>query len=124
MIESKELSQGVWSVLLQLSPEQRAVIVMKYYLKMSELEITQELKTSKPTINGLPPDAIVKVMIGNNPGAFVRGAVVDGVYDPEFGLTLWWQIGELQISLHFHNSANFPARLEMEDVIAIAESFH
>ncbi len=47
---SEEKQQMVWKALHQLSPQQRAVIVMRYYLQMSEEEIVNELDISKSSI--------------------------------------------------------------------------
>ena len=46
-LESQELQQTIWDALGELTPEQRAVIVMKYYLSFSEREISESL--NKPT---------------------------------------------------------------------------
>jgi len=50
LVETEELYRGVWQALRQLTANQRAVIVLKYYLEMSEDEITRELNTPKSTI--------------------------------------------------------------------------
>lgn len=43
LAESADLHQAVWRALAQLTPRQRAVVVMKYYLDMSEIELSQNL---------------------------------------------------------------------------------
>lgn len=43
MVETAELRRQVWQALQQLTPNQRASVVMKYYLEMTEKEITQAL---------------------------------------------------------------------------------
>lgn len=49
-VEMGELSQQVWLALSRLSVEQRAAVVMKYYLEMSEAELTIQLNQPKSTI--------------------------------------------------------------------------
>lgn len=44
LVESAELQQEVWKALQSLTPRQRTAIVMKYYLGMTETEITQLLR--------------------------------------------------------------------------------
>ena len=73
---------------------------------------------------GFPPQAVEQVVLGTIPATFVRGAIVDGLYDPEFGLALIWDSGELYITLRFHYSSSYPVRLEKADMITIGESFH
>ncbi len=43
LVEARETSLAVWQALQQLPPPQRAAIVMRYYLGMSEAEITRTL---------------------------------------------------------------------------------
>ena len=47
---SAENRQVVWQALEQLTPQQRAAVVLRYYLELSENEIEQELKRPKSTI--------------------------------------------------------------------------
>ena len=49
-IVSKEIGQVVQEALAQLSPEQRATVVMRYYLEMSEAEMVRELGKPLSTI--------------------------------------------------------------------------
>ena len=49
-VEAAELQQAVWSALDQLPPEQRAVIVRRYYLDMSETEMADDLDVPHGTI--------------------------------------------------------------------------
>ncbi len=48
--EQRELQDRVWNALEQLSPRQRAVVVMRYYLQMSEQEMSRELGEPRGTI--------------------------------------------------------------------------
>lgn len=48
--EAAELRQQVWEALGRLSPEQRAAIVMRYYLDLSESEMAAQLETPAGTI--------------------------------------------------------------------------
>jgi len=49
-VEAAELQQAVWSALGQLPPEQRAGIVRRYYLDMSETEMADDLDVPQGTI--------------------------------------------------------------------------
>jgi hypothetical protein len=84
------------------------------------------LFTPAPVLSwdGFPAGAVETVAIGEATGTFVRGAVVDGVYDPDLKLGLSWETGSLRISIHFWNSESYPARLERDQLISIAESMH
>lgn len=48
--EAAELQQAVWTALGQLPPNQRAVIVRRYYLDMSETEMADDLDVPQGTI--------------------------------------------------------------------------
>jgi RNA polymerase sigma-70 factor (ECF subfamily) len=48
--EAAELQQAVWTALGHLPPEQRAVIVRRYYLDMSETEMADDLLVPHGTI--------------------------------------------------------------------------
>lgn len=50
MVEMDELSQEVWQALHRLPADQRAAVVLKYYLGMSEAEMTAELNQPLSTI--------------------------------------------------------------------------
>lgn len=50
--EQHELSERVWAALRQLSPEQRATVVMRYYLELSDEEISGELHIAPSTVRG------------------------------------------------------------------------
>lgn len=52
-VESAELSQRIWDALERLSPRQRAVIVQRYFLEMSEKEMAAEGGTAVGTIKWL-----------------------------------------------------------------------
>jgi len=49
-VEAEETVQEVWRALTQLPPNQRAAIVLRYYLGMSEDEMTEELHGPLGTI--------------------------------------------------------------------------
>jgi RNA polymerase sigma-70 factor, ECF subfamily len=53
IIESSQYSQEILAALSRLSPRQRAVIVQRYYLEMSEQEMSQALKAAPGTIKWL-----------------------------------------------------------------------
>jgi RNA polymerase sigma-70 factor (ECF subfamily) len=50
LIDTAETRQAVWTVLETLSPEQRAAIILHYYLDLSEEDIARELATPRGTI--------------------------------------------------------------------------
>lgn len=49
-IVTEEIRQTVWDALGQLNPQQRAVIVMHYYLQMDENEMVSEMDRPKSSI--------------------------------------------------------------------------
>ncbi|MBN1119757.1 MAG: sigma-70 family RNA polymerase sigma factor [Anaerolineae bacterium] len=49
-VERAELRQAVWDALGQLSPEQRAAVVMRYYLEMSDGEMSDRLHIAPGTV--------------------------------------------------------------------------
>ncbi|NLI08649.1 MAG: sigma-70 family RNA polymerase sigma factor [Thermotogaceae bacterium] len=50
LVETEETRQQVWKALEQLTVDQRAVIVMRYFLGMSEKEMIQQLESPQTTI--------------------------------------------------------------------------
>lgn len=48
--ETDETRQTVWKALLKLTPKQRAVLVMRYYLDMTTHEITREMDSSTAAV--------------------------------------------------------------------------
>jgi len=50
LMDVNDLRQKVWAALSQLSPEQRAVIVQRHFLEMSEAEMVENLKRPASTI--------------------------------------------------------------------------
>jgi RNA polymerase sigma-70 factor (ECF subfamily) len=50
MIETTDLRQGIWKALAKLTPNERAVVVSKYYLGLSEVEIAQHYNTPLSTV--------------------------------------------------------------------------
>jgi RNA polymerase sigma-70 factor, ECF subfamily len=49
-VETNDLRRKVWTVLQQLPPEQRAVIVQRHFLQMSEAEMVEKLQRPASTI--------------------------------------------------------------------------
>ncbi len=49
-IEAEELRQAIWAALQRLSPNQRAVIVLRYYLELCEFEMTQEMAAPRSSV--------------------------------------------------------------------------
>ena len=52
-VESTQLSQEILAALARLSPRQRAAIVQRYYLEMSEKEMAEALQSAPGTIKWL-----------------------------------------------------------------------
>ena len=50
LVEVSELRRSVWNALELLSPEQRAVIVQRHFLEMSEAEMVEELQRPASTV--------------------------------------------------------------------------
>jgi hypothetical protein len=69
----------------------------------------------------LPPEAIEQVMIGIASGTYRRGAIENGVYDPDSGLSLSWETNDLCVNINYFNSSSHPSRLDKTDMIKIAE---
>jgi RNA polymerase sigma-70 factor, ECF subfamily len=52
-VESIEVQNQLWDAMQQLSPRQRAVIVQRYYLQMSEIEMMRDSGSAAGTIKWL-----------------------------------------------------------------------
>jgi RNA polymerase sigma-70 factor (ECF subfamily) len=52
-LETAQLQQAIQAALAKLSPRQRAVIVQRYYLEMSEQEMAQALQAAPGTVKWL-----------------------------------------------------------------------
>jgi RNA polymerase sigma-70 factor (ECF subfamily) len=52
-VESSEAQDQIWAALQKLSPRQRAVIVQKYFLGLSEAEMADQSETAPGTIKWL-----------------------------------------------------------------------
>lgn len=50
LVETRELRQDIWEALARLTPQQRAAVVLKYYLDMSESEVSQVLQVPQSSI--------------------------------------------------------------------------
>ena len=50
LVETSELRQTVWSAIQQLTPEQRAVIVQRHFLDMSEAEMVASFQRPASTV--------------------------------------------------------------------------
>lgn len=53
LIESREIQNQIWEAMQSLSPRQRAVIVQRYFLEMSEKEMAAEAGAAVGTIKWL-----------------------------------------------------------------------
>lgn len=70
--------------------------------------------------DGFPAGAVETVSIGTTTGTFVRGAIVDDVYDPDFGLSVNWVTDGLFIQVRFTGGSS-SAQLD-EAILEIARS--
>ena len=52
-VESSEFQRQLWEAMQNLSPRQRAAIVQRYFLDMSEKEIAAELEAAPGTVKWL-----------------------------------------------------------------------
>ena len=52
-VESAEFQQEIWDAMQKLSPRQRAVIVQRYFLEMSEKEMAEALEAAPGTVKWL-----------------------------------------------------------------------
>jgi len=50
LVDANDLRRKVWAALSQLPPEQRAVIVQRHFLEMSEAEMVENLKQPASTV--------------------------------------------------------------------------
>jgi RNA polymerase sigma-70 factor (ECF subfamily) len=57
LLEQKELSENILNAIRSLSPEQRAVVVMRYYLDMSEADMSAKMERPLSTIKWWLRDA-------------------------------------------------------------------
>lgn len=133
LLEPAYLPEGwVFSRAVYEPENQRVVLI---YLPQGN---SQGLKTNGPSLvifetpitpqqipvsyDGYPPDALENITSEQFNGTFVQGALVDEVYDPEFGLSVQGQTDSLNITINFYNSADDSFRLDKEQLIAIAKS--
>jgi hypothetical protein len=82
-----------------------------------------EIPGATPAVSwdDFPAGAVETVSIGATTGTFVRGAIVDGVYDPGFGLSVLWETGGLHIQVRFAGGDS-PAQLDEAAILEIARS--
>jgi RNA polymerase sigma-70 factor (ECF subfamily) len=52
-VESAEIQDQIWDAMQKLSPRQRAVIVQRYFLEMSEAEMAEDSGTAAGTVKWL-----------------------------------------------------------------------
>jgi len=61
-------------VLGQLTPRERAIIVLRHYLDLSEAEVAAELKVSLGTVKSTNSRALAKLRITMSPAGATTGA--------------------------------------------------
>lgn len=119
-------SQGVYEpenkrIILIYSPEEGSRASRATSLTIFEFPLTPSQEQPN-NYAGYPAGAVEEVNIGLFTGTFVRGAVVNGSYDPDEGLSVSWQTAELRIIVRFTHSSMYADRIEKEEIIRIAES--
>jgi len=91
----------------------------------ADLLIMQHLKSSsdQPIIfDGYPAGAIQKVKVGKYPATLVQGEMLNGIFDPEGGISIWWSTDTLQISVRMRYSSMYETRLSAEDLLTLAQT--
>ena len=63
-----------------------------------------------------------QALVGGLPAVFVRGTVVDGIYQPDSFRHLGWDTTDLSIELNYSAPEDYPTRLEKAEMLAVAES--
>jgi len=74
------------------------------------------------TWDGYPEGAVEEVLVGSSQAVLARGALADGVYEPDTNLSLVWNTADRSIKMIYSTRADYPVRLDQEKMIAIAES--
>lgn len=87
------------------------------------LLIIESLRSEGPwSWDAYPPSAVEAVLLGSLPGTFVQGEIVDGVYNPEGQVKLVWSNDQLTMQLIYSYPPDYPVRLDMQQLLAIAIS--
>lgn len=73
-------------------------------------------------LDNYPPEAIAEVMIGGQPGTYIQGSIVDGVYEPLDGQYLEWDTGGLNITIIDSGMGGIQTIVDQEMLLTIAES--
>lgn len=60
-LEAAETKEAIWATLARLSPAQRAAIVLRYYLDLSEIEMSQVLNCPPGTVKRRLHDARIRL---------------------------------------------------------------
>jgi hypothetical protein len=105
-------------VILVYQPEEGSRQVSGVSLRLIESQDTSHTFTWQ----GYPPEAVEQVQVGSLPATFARGIVLDGVYQPDNYSSLIWNNAGLALEVIYSTSPGYPARLEKEDLLVIAES--
>lgn len=72
------------------------------------------------SFDGYPEGAVERLIIGDMESTYIRGALVDGKYDENFGSGILEQTNSLNISIQFYGSAT--VSLDKESLIEVAKS--
>jgi RNA polymerase sigma factor (sigma-70 family) len=62
-VEDHDLRQSVWSALQSLPPRQRAVVVLRYYERLTETEVAQLMDCSLGTVKSQASKALAKLRV-------------------------------------------------------------
>ncbi len=83
-------------------PENRRLVFLyepdgsPFSLRIFEIPLPGQTETD---YSNYPPDSVEEVMVGGYPATLVRGAMVDGKYDPNFSISLSWKTETVFINL-------------------------
>lgn len=91
-------------------------------IAMRIFEMPQTVSGSPTDYSAYPAGAVEQVMVGLYPATLSRGAVVNGSYDANFGISLTWQTEKTTIHIMVYSPgyATLP-QVEKEALIAFAE---
>ena len=109
---------GSGRILLSYQPQQDSRAVSGVHLWIIESAQPAGLETWA----GYPSTALEEVMVGEYPATFVRGMLLDGIYDPDINTHLVWTTPELSLEILYTCPAEYALRLDQAQLIAIAES--
>ncbi len=91
-------------------------------LAMHIFEIPRAISGGPTDYSAYPAGAVEQVMVGAYPATLSRGAVVNGSYDADFGISLIWQTEMTFIHIQVYSPGYAtPPQVDKEALIAFAE---